>query len=38
MWRKISMQKMEEKKHDTHADKPSDVRVSVFYMNVMAIS
>jgi hypothetical protein len=37
-WRKRSMPKTEEKQCDTHADKPSHVRVRVFDMIVMAMS
>jgi hypothetical protein len=35
--RKSNMQKMEEKKHGTHAGKPRHVSVKVLDMNVMAI-
>jgi hypothetical protein len=38
MWRKNSMQKMEEKQCGAHADKPNHDRVRFFDMNVMVIS
>jgi hypothetical protein len=37
-WRKSNMSKTKEKQRGTHVDKPSHVRVRVFYTNVMAMS